>query len=195
MAAINNRYKKALLDKINRLSNIEHEEIFKLMRQKNEPFTQNKNGVFFNLSLISDEIISEIEKFVEFCLKNKQELDEYDKKLNECKISNNYTLLQRQDTQSELLPFQLDAVLAPKNEIKMEQENDWLAVISENKYTEKLTQFMENLNESVDKLNKKKNSGKFINAKKRYARRVVNDKKIELDLISDLASEAYLITA
>lgn len=187
---MNNRYKKALIEKISKLSKIEHEEIFKLMKSKNEAFTQNKNGVFFNLSMISDEIVTEVEQFVDFCLKNKQELDDYDKKLNECKISNNYTLLNRADANDS---FKLDVVLATKETI--EQENNWLELINESKYTEKLTSFMENLNESVEKLNKKKNSTKFINAKKKYARKVVNDKKIEMELPSELAVEPYLITA
>lgn len=188
---INNRYKKALLDKINKLSKIEHEEIFKMMRGKNEPFTQNKNGVFFNLSQVPDNVIQDIEVFVEFCTKNKEQLDEYDKKLNECKISNNYTMIQKPETFDT---FQLENVLAPQKELKMEHDNNWLALINENKYTEKLTQFMDTLNESVDKLNKKKNSSKFVNAKKKYARRVLNDKKIENELNSDLAVESYLIT-
>jgi hypothetical protein len=192
MMTISNRYKKSLLEKINRLSIIEHDEIFKILKAKKESFTQNKNGVFFNLSMVSEEVIKEIELFVDFCIKNKHDLDEYDKKLNECKISNNYTLLQRQDTNPQLDSLQLDAALPPTTGQK--SENNWLSLINDNKYNERLASFMECLTESAEKLNKKKSSSKFINAKKKYARKVVNDKKIDNELISDLASEAYLIT-
>lgn len=94
-----NKQKKKLFDKITFLSKTEHEEIFKLIKKYNEQntnqiyFSKNKNGVFFNLSDINDIVCNEIENFVNYCIENKKILDDYDKKLNECKINNNYNNL------------------------------------------------------------------------------------------------------
>lgn len=197
-ASYSNRHKKQLIEKISRLSKTEHEEIFKIMRSKEESFTQNKNGVFFNLSNISDAIIKEIDMFVEFCLKNKKELDEYDKKLNECKISNNYTILQPRQSQTHEYQtdqkHDLNSILAVKNTVDTPKDN-WLSLINEAKHAEKLSVFIETLQECQDKVIKKKSSTKFLNAKKKYSRRIVLDKKIENDLTSNLSSEPYIIGA
>jgi hypothetical protein len=68
----------------------EHEEIFKILRSHNIDHTQNNNGVFVNLNRVPDATIHEVQRFVDFCFDNKQDLDEYDKRLNECKLSQNY---------------------------------------------------------------------------------------------------------
>ena len=85
-----NKYRKILFEKINNLSTTEHEEIYKMISNYNVEFTQNKNGIFFNISNVDDRLIEEINKFVFYCMGNKTILDEYDKKLNECKINNNF---------------------------------------------------------------------------------------------------------
>ena len=85
-----NKYKKLLFEKINSLSSTEHEEVFKIIKSNNINYSKNKNGVFFNISNIHDDIVKHIDEFVLFCVSNKKELDEYDKKLNECKLNNNF---------------------------------------------------------------------------------------------------------
>jgi len=191
---MNNRQKKNLLEKINRLTYTEHDEIFKLLKVQNVPFTQNKNGVFFNMSSIDNAILLEIEQFIEFCLKNKKELDEYDKKINECKISNKYDkILSSSDLISkEVRPHQdnsLTAVLAAN------KKEDWQAVMLEVKNSEKLTSFVEMLETNMDKIHKKKINTKFVNAKKRYSRKLVSDKKFDADLCNNLDEEPYYIAS
>jgi len=80
-----NRMRKQLLDKINELCPIEHEEIFKIIHENDSDcnFTRNTNGIFFNMSIFSDALLSKIECFVLFCLENNKELEEYDKKLKD----------------------------------------------------------------------------------------------------------------
>lgn len=184
----NSRRKKHLLEKINHLTVTEHDEIFKVMKTYNVPFTQNKNGVFFNISLVSDDVVSKIEDFVEFCLKNKKELDEYDKKINECKISNKYDgIVSKTDLNGT--HTSLDIAL---QETKQE---DWQAVAADIKSSEKLTALVELLESNIEKIHKKKANTKFITAKKRYARKFLSDKKIESDLMSNLFEESYLVHA
>ena len=83
-----NRMRKQVIERINCLTPTEHEEIFAII-QRQAPdviFTRNSNGVFFNFALLPDDIIHAIDAFVGFCIENKRELDEYDKRLNECKL-------------------------------------------------------------------------------------------------------------
>lgn len=185
---MNNRQKKHLLEKINRLSVTEHDEIFKMMRANNIPFTQNKNGVFFNLTMVSSDVLERTEQFVDYCIKNKKELDEYDKKLNECKLSNKYDkiwMVSAADAPGEARP--LGAVLT---ETKQE---DWQAVMQEIRSSEKLTSFVELLENNIDRIAKKKTNTKFANAKKRYARRLNTEKKFEAELPNNLEAEEYVV--
>jgi hypothetical protein len=186
---MSSRKKKHLLEKISRLSITEHDEIFKVMKTYSIPFTQNKNGVFFNISLVDDEIVSKIEDFVEFCLKNKHELDEYDKKINECKISNKYDVIATKAENGVNEIRSLDEVL-----LEAKQE-DWQAVAAEIKSSEKLTALVELLESNIEKIHKKKTNTKFFTAKKRYSRKLVNEKKIELELISNLVEDIYTVLA
>jgi hypothetical protein len=41
-------------------------------------YTQNNNGIFFNLSWVSEETMSKIEQFIEFCDKSTKELIKYE---------------------------------------------------------------------------------------------------------------------
>lgn len=186
----NNRYKRQLLDKINKLSNTEHEEIFKILCEANVSFTPNKNGVFFNLSMIDDEVVKNIEQFVSFCLKNKTELDEYDKKLNECKLNKNYEGIISNSCDNKI-QGSLSDILNIKNQNK--ERNDWAKVINENQSKDKLINLVEMLESNLEKLHKKRTNTKFINAKKRYSRKLISDKKIEIDVMSELIEEEYLV--
>ena len=62
--------------KVDNLSDNELSEIFKIIKNNNEKFTINKNGIFVNLNSLKKESIDEISKFIYFCEKN-------DKKFNE----------------------------------------------------------------------------------------------------------------
>lgn len=77
-----------LYEKINNLGPTEHMEIFKILNDEGIPYTENTNGVFFNLTTLASDTFFKIGEFVEYCCDNKKELDEYDQKLQECKYNN-----------------------------------------------------------------------------------------------------------
>jgi hypothetical protein len=61
------------------LSNTQLEELFKIVQKNNCKYTLNNNGVFLNLSWVEDRILRDIELFISFCEKSKNELDRYEK--------------------------------------------------------------------------------------------------------------------
>jgi hypothetical protein len=63
---------------VKNLSNTQLEELFKIVQKNNCKYTLNNNGVFLNLSWIDDRILREIELFISFCEKSKNELDRYE---------------------------------------------------------------------------------------------------------------------
>jgi len=181
-----NKHKKQLFEKITNLSKTEHEEIFKIVKKNAEiNFSKNKNGVFFNLSDISDSMYEELDNFVTYCINNKKNLDDYDKKINECKINNNYNNI----INANNLDFNLqENILIEKMLLE-----DWNNIISDSKSIQRVTSYVEKLMNDRDKILKKKTNVKFNNAKKKFAKKTYNDKKFESDL-KDLEQENYLYT-
>ena len=61
-----NKELKDLVISINKLSKNEHIEIYKLLKNFSKQFTENSNGIFINLSILDDNIIKDLIKFVSF---------------------------------------------------------------------------------------------------------------------------------
>jgi hypothetical protein len=66
--------KKKLSEKIDKLSSIEHGEIFRKLKNHNIGFTQNSNGVFIDITDVPMEIINELIVFVDHCIENQKML-------------------------------------------------------------------------------------------------------------------------
>lgn len=179
----NNKFRKVLFEKINGMTRTEHEEIFKIIKNNNKDmsFSKNKNGIFFNLSTLDEKTIDEINKFVNYCISHKQELDEYDKKINECKINNTFNHIVSLDTLPKL-----------KNQ---DQSEEWNSIIGNDPKTiQKISTFIEKIMNDHDKIGKKKINQKFSNAKKKYSKKVCIEKKFETEDHVELLNDVYLVT-
>ncbi len=64
---------RELRDKINQLQDYEKKEIFIILKNKVK-YTQNKNGLFFNMSSWTEEIKEMVEKLIIFIEENKHKL-------------------------------------------------------------------------------------------------------------------------
>lgn len=176
--------KKHLFDKINSLTSTEHDEIYRIITENDINVSKNKNGIFFNLSSIDDVVLNEIDKFVTYCVNNKQQLDDYDKKLNECKMNNKYGMIVNMNIKLE--------------DMKAEKENnqidDWSKVDLDHKSMMKVSNMLQRIVDERDKLHIKKINSKFINAKKRFNKKASCDKKFDYEQIIELDKDIYLIT-
>ena len=83
------RDRNLLMQKVQELGTTEHEEIFKILKTRDVEYSINNNGVFVNLSNISDDVFHMLNNFVTFCLDNKANLDEYDKAIIDRKFQAN----------------------------------------------------------------------------------------------------------
>jgi hypothetical protein len=66
----------------------EQEEIFRIIRKTKDNYTENSNGIFFDLATISEEAFNHIKEYLNFCLKNRQEDAERLKELETIRIQN-----------------------------------------------------------------------------------------------------------
>ena len=76
--------KKKLIKNVENLTEIELEEIFLLLKNKNIEYTSNKNGIFINLKNFNETLINELEYYIIFSKNNNKFLE------NKIKINNEF---------------------------------------------------------------------------------------------------------
>lgn len=64
-----------LRNKITKMSRHDQIEIFKLFRKKKIKYTENKNGIFINLTKLNNKMLLELQNFVDFSIQNKDTIE------------------------------------------------------------------------------------------------------------------------
>jgi hypothetical protein len=82
--------KKKVFEDIKYLAKPEQEELFRIIRRTKEPYTENSNGIFFDLTLISDTTFLQIKEYLHFCLRTRQEHEDRLKELETIRIQNEH---------------------------------------------------------------------------------------------------------
>lgn len=168
--------KRRLMEQINSLGPTEHTEIYKILACSNTPYTENANGVFFNLTTLPAEVFTDIQSFVQYCHENKDELDEYDKKLNECKYRN----IARSTYGTAGIYH--SAINEPTD-----KKDRWKDLMERVDKSSVVRDFIEKINSHTEKQLVKRTGTKYLMAKKKYAKRTVADN----DMKDTLGEESY----
>lgn len=66
--------KKNLIDNIKKLGKFEHLEIFKIIKEESNYYTENINGIFININVLKNSTLLKIKNFVNYINKKKEEL-------------------------------------------------------------------------------------------------------------------------
>ena len=82
--------RKQLFDIIKLLVKSEYDEVFRIIHKMKVKYTENSNGVFFDLQTVSDETYFEINEYIKYCLKTRQEHEERLKELELIKEQNKH---------------------------------------------------------------------------------------------------------
>lgn len=59
--------RRRFLDDLKTLSTTEHKKLFQILLKGGGEFTENSNGIFFDLCKISPEIFQEFTEYLKFC--------------------------------------------------------------------------------------------------------------------------------
>lgn len=68
-----------ILSTVSNLSLTETDELFKILASTKCQYSQNDNGIFINLRWVDDNVLHKIEHFMDFCNKNRIELEKYER--------------------------------------------------------------------------------------------------------------------
>jgi hypothetical protein len=88
MSLTNDEYEKRKLfcKEIEQLSRPELEELYRILRKENGEFSENSNGIFFDVSSLPASVFDALWKFVEFCKSNAKDLEERTKMITEMAV-------------------------------------------------------------------------------------------------------------
>jgi hypothetical protein len=68
--------RKRFLDGLRTLTKAEHIEIIRILQKHEAEFSENNNGVFFNVCAIDQSVFNALELFLSFTQKNRQTLED-----------------------------------------------------------------------------------------------------------------------
>lgn len=78
--------KQDLCEKIKKnilnLNQNELEEIFKIIYKNNSNYTKNNNGIVINLSWMNEELLKQLDNYINFCIKSHNEINKYENLCN-----------------------------------------------------------------------------------------------------------------
>ena len=79
--------RKRVLQELSRLVKSEQEQIFLILKRFKIEYSENSNGVFFDLSRVAKEAFEEIQKFLAFCQTNRNDFAARDKEMESSRLS------------------------------------------------------------------------------------------------------------
>ena len=77
--------REKFLNALRQLGEPEFLEILRLLQKKNINYSENANGVFFDVVALDQDTFNELEQFIEFVRKNRDELLERETLINSFK--------------------------------------------------------------------------------------------------------------
>lgn len=78
--------KKNLVLKIEGLGKLEQVEIFKIIKSETNYYTENVNGIFININILSDKLLNDIELFIDYCHQQENELKKNEQIMEQKKL-------------------------------------------------------------------------------------------------------------
>ena len=79
--------RKKVLQDLKTLVKSEQEQIFLILKRYRLEFSENSNGVFFDLMRVPKEPFEEIKKFLAFCQTNRNDFEARDKQMETSRLS------------------------------------------------------------------------------------------------------------
>jgi hypothetical protein len=82
--------KKRVFEDIKLLAKPEQEELFRILRRRKESYTENSNGIFFDLTLLGEDTFQDIKEYLHFCLQTRREHENRLRELESLRIQNEH---------------------------------------------------------------------------------------------------------
>jgi Bromodomain extra-terminal - transcription regulation len=64
--------RKQFFENLKILVKSEYEEIFRILKKNKEEYTENSNGIFFDVMAVSEITFAQFQEYMHFCLENRK---------------------------------------------------------------------------------------------------------------------------
>ena len=78
---MNYEERKDFYDQLRMLVRSEYEEIFRILKMSEESYSENSNGIFFDVMGISEDTFQKMKKYMDFCMNTRKSQTERIKQL------------------------------------------------------------------------------------------------------------------
>jgi len=68
-----------LRNEINKLEKRQHVEILRLLTKNNVHYSENRNGIFVNMILLDEDVISELNNYIKYIKRQEKQLNKIEK--------------------------------------------------------------------------------------------------------------------
>ena len=75
--------RKQFLEDLKKLVKSEQEEIFRIIKKSKVEYSENSNGIFFDVLKLSNDTFRKIEEFMKFCKENRLDFSKREKEMTE----------------------------------------------------------------------------------------------------------------
>ena len=75
--------RKVLFEEVKRFSRSEQEELFRILKRADEPVSENRNGIFFDMMSLTVSTIAAIQEFVVLSKENRVTFENREKTMND----------------------------------------------------------------------------------------------------------------
>ena len=69
---INSEERRTFFESLKILVKSEYEEVFRILRRNKESYTENSNGIFFDVAAVQEVTFRELQEYMRFCLENRR---------------------------------------------------------------------------------------------------------------------------
>jgi hypothetical protein len=79
--------RKKCLDELKKLVKAEQEQVFLILKRYRVEYSENSNGVFFDLSRVTKEAFTAIQSFLNFCQVNRNDFEARDRDMENSRLN------------------------------------------------------------------------------------------------------------
>ena len=69
---MNYEKRRTIFETLKILVKAEYEEVFRIIKRNKEDWTENSNGIFFDMAAIKDQTLGQLSEYMTFCLENRK---------------------------------------------------------------------------------------------------------------------------
>jgi hypothetical protein len=73
--------RKEFMEKLNILVKSEYEEIFRIIKRNEDEWSENSNGIFFDVATLKKDTFDNLRVFMNFCMENRKEQEQRQKEM------------------------------------------------------------------------------------------------------------------